>query len=136
MTWEVIANARGRCHLQDMNINQTVTEYLNVWNETDPTRRREAIDALYTEDCQYADPIAVVNGRDALDALVAGVQKQFSGFTFTLAGAVDGHHAQARFSWGAAPKGVVDPVVVGFDVMILDGNRIRAVYGFLDKVPG
>ena len=119
-----------------MNTNQAVSEYLNVWNETNPERRRAAIDALYTEDCHYADPLAVVNGRDALDGLIAGAQKQFPGFTFALAGPIDGHHAQARFTWSAAPKGAAEPVVVGFDVVILDGNRIRSVYGFLDKVPG
>ena len=119
-----------------MKTNQTASEYLAIWNETDPTRRRAAIDALYTEDCHYADPIAVVNGRDALDGLIAGVQKQFVGFTFTLAGAVDAHHGQMRFTWNAAPKGAAEPVVVGFDVVVLDGHRIRSVYGFLDKVPG
>jgi hypothetical protein len=30
-----------------------------------------------------------------------------------------------------------EPVVVGFDVAVLNGGgQIRSVYGFLDKVPG
>jgi hypothetical protein len=119
-----------------MNTNQVIATYLSIWNETDPKRRRAAIDALYTEDCHYADPIAVVNGRDALDGLIGGVQRQFPGFTFTLAGRVDDHHAQARFTWHAAPRGAAEPAVIGFDVVVLDGERIRSVYGFLDKVPG
>jgi hypothetical protein len=119
-----------------MNTEQIVTRYLDIWNETDSRRRRAAIESLYAEDSGYADPIAVVRGHDALDGLIGGVQKQFAGFVFTLAGKVDAHHSQARFTWHAGPRGSAEPVVVGFDVIVVDGDRIRAVYGFLDKVPG
>jgi hypothetical protein len=64
------------------------------------------------------------------------VQQQFPDFVFTLGGAVDAHHEQARFSWHLGPAGAAEPVVVGFDVAVLDGDRIGSVYGFLDKVPG
>ena len=54
---------------------------------------------------------------------------------FTLAGPVDAHHRQARFSWNLAPAGA-EPVVVGSDVALADpGGRLTAVYGFLDQVP-
>ncbi|HEU4411857.1 MAG TPA: nuclear transport factor 2 family protein [Polyangiaceae bacterium] len=119
-----------------MTIEAIVTNYLNAWNETDAARRRAALEALCTADCHYADPLAVVNGRDELDALIAAVQRQFPGLTFSLAGAVDRHHAQARFTWHAAPPGAAEPAAVGFDVVLLDGDRIRSVYGFLDKAPG
>jgi len=33
------------------------------------------------------------------------VQEQFPGFRFRLAGAVDGHHDQARFGWEFGPAG-------------------------------
>lgn len=54
---------------------------------------------------------------------------------FTLAGPVDAHHRQARFSWDLAPEGA-EPVVIGSDVALTgpDG-RIVAVFGFLDRVP-
>jgi hypothetical protein len=115
---------------------QTVIKYLNAWNETDATRRRVAIAALCTEDCEYTDPLARVSGPSALDQLIAGVQRQLPGFRFSLAGKVDSHHDQARFTWHAAPEGAHEPVVVGFDVFLLDAGRVRSVYGFLDKVPG
>jgi len=114
---------------------QTITKYLDAWNETNPARRRAAIDALFTEQCHYVDPMADVSGRDALDGLIAGVQKQFTGFTFALRGTVDTHHGQARFTWQAGPAGAPD-MVIGFDVVVLEGDRIGSVYGFLDKVPG
>jgi len=114
---------------------QVVFRYIDVWNQTDARKRRADIDALYAADCGYADPIAVVRGRDALDGFIGGVQRQFPGFVFSLAGKVDAHHAQARFTWHAAPRGASEPAVVGFDVLVLEGDRIREVYGFLDKAP-
>jgi hypothetical protein len=119
-----------------MLTEQIVIRYIDAWNELDPRRRRAAIDALTTEDCGYVDPATAVRGRDAIDGYIAGVQKQFPGVVFSLAGKVDAHHGQARFTWHGAPKGASEPAVVGFDVVLVEGERIRDVYGFLDKVPG
>jgi hypothetical protein len=117
-----------------MNVHDIVQRYIDIWNETDPERRRAAIDRLYTEDCAYSDPIGAVNGRAGVDAFVDGVQRQFPGIQFRLVGAVDAHHAQARFYWHAGgPTG--EPAAIGFDVAVLAGDRIRAIYGFLDKAP-
>jgi hypothetical protein len=68
--------------------------------------------------------------------VIAGAQAQFPGLVFRLAGLVDAHHRQARFSWGLGPAGE-EPLVVGFDVAVAgpDG-RLTSVLGFLDKVPG
>jgi len=114
----------------------TVAKYLDAWNETDATRRRVALAALFTDDCEYTDPLATVSGQSALDQLIATVQRQMPSFEFTLASAVDSHHEQARFTWQASPEGATEPVVVGFDVLLFAQGRIRRVYGFLDKVPG
>lgn len=108
--------------------------YIEIWNATDPARRRAAIDELYTEDCAYTDPLGAVTGRAGIDGFIAGVQAQFPGIQFTLGGAVDAHHDQARFVWHAGAPGAA-PAAIGFDVMIVAGDRIRAIYGFLDKAP-
>jgi len=116
------------------DITTIVRRYIDSFNETDARRRRAAIDSLYTEDCSYTDPNVALTGRDAIDAFIAGVHQQFPGVVFTLAGAVDAHHDQARFTWHAGPPGAA-PVAVGFDVTVFDNGRIRRVYGFLDRVP-
>jgi len=118
-----------------MLTEQIVIRYIDAWNELDPRRRRAAIEALYVEDCAYVDPAAAVRGRDALDGYIAGVQTQFPGMLFSLAGKIDAHHAQARFTWHAGSKGAPEPVVVGFDIVVLEGERICNVYGFVDKLP-
>ena len=109
--------------------------YLATWNETDPTARRRAVDELYAQDARYVDPLAAAEGREAIAATIGAVQQQFPGYRFRLAGPVDGHHDQARFSWELGPESG-DAPIVGFDVVTTDGRgRLQSVLGFLDKVP-
>ena len=116
-------------------MNDVITRYLACWNETDPAARRTLIDEVWADDADYVDPLAQVHGREAIDATIAAVQRQFPGFVFTLAGPVDAHHRQARFTWGLGPEGA-EPLVVGFDVAVTDDDsKIVSVLGFLDKVP-
>jgi SnoaL-like domain len=118
-------------------MQEIVERYLAAWNETDAAKRRELVDALWASDASYTDPLADAHGRAEIDGLIGAVQQQFPDFVFTLGGPVDAHHDQARFSWHLGPAGAAEPVVVGFDVAVLDdGGQIRSVYGFLDKVPG
>jgi SnoaL-like domain len=116
-------------------MQEIVEKYLAAWNETDPAKRRALVDEVWAENGSYTDPLADVRGRAEIDGLIGAVQAQFPGFVFTLGGTVDAHHDQARFSWHLGPAGAADPVVIGFDVAVLDGDRIGSVYGFLDKVP-
>ena len=109
-------------------------QYIATWNETDPAARRALIDEVWAADGRYVDPMADVAGRDQIDAVIAAVQAQFTGMTFRLAGTVDAHHDQARFTWELGPDGTA--VVVGFDVAKRDADgRLALVLGFLDKVP-
>lgn len=117
------------------DVSNLIDRYIATWNETDQTARRAAIAELWAENGTYTDPIAVAEGRDAIDATIAAVQAQFPGLTFTLAGPVDAHHDIARFTWELGQAGG-DALVIGFDVAVLDADgRITTVHGFLDKVP-
>jgi hypothetical protein len=109
-------------------------QYIATWNETDPAARRALIDEVWSPGGQYIDPLAEVAGHDQIDAVIAAAQEQFAGMTFRLAGAVDAHHDQARFTWELGPEGTA--LVVGFDVAKRDADgRLALVLGFLDKVP-
>ena len=116
-------------------MNEIVERYLAAWNEKDSSKRRSLVEALWTQDGSYTDPLADAHGPAEIDGLIGAVQAQFPDFVFTLGGGVDAHHEQARFSWHLGPAGAPEPVVIGFDVAVLDGDRIRSVYGFLDRVP-
>jgi hypothetical protein len=110
-------------------------KYIAAWNETDPSARRALIDEVWSPGGRYIDPMAEVTGRDQLDAVIDAVQAQFTGLTFRLAGTVDAHHDQARFSWELG-RGGTDAIVIGFDVAQRDADgRLALVLGFLDKVP-
>ncbi|MBX6768456.1 MAG: nuclear transport factor 2 family protein [Actinomadura rubrobrunea] len=118
-----------------IDARELIDRYLAGWNEKDPAARRAAVDALWTEDAAYVDPLVAVEGREAIDGAIAAVQAQFPDFVFRLAGDVDAHHHLARFTWELGPKDG-EAVVVGFDVAeFSEDGRIRKVHGFLDKVP-
>lgn len=115
-------------------MNDIVAQYLEVWNITDPTARKAAVARVFTPDATYTDPLMAVRGHDAIDAGIAAARAQFPDWVFRLAGPVDGHHEQVRFTWELGPADG-PAVVVGFDVAVVDGDRIATVYGFLDRVP-
>jgi hypothetical protein len=117
-------------------MQEIIERYIAAWNETDPSRRRELVDAVWAPDGSYTDPLADARGRAEIDGLIGAVQDQFPGFVFTLGGPVDGHHHQARFTWHLGPASGGEPIVIGFDVAVLaEDGQLRAVHGFLDKVP-
>jgi SnoaL-like protein len=110
--------------------------YIAAWNETDAGARSQAVAALYAEDARYVDPLVDAEGREAIAATIAAVQAQFPGFVFRLAGPVDAHHDQARFTWELGPAGQPDAPIAGFDVAVRNGaGRLSTVFGFLDRVP-
>jgi hypothetical protein len=117
------------------DFNELVGTYIAAWNQTDAAARRDLIGQVWAEDGRYIDPLAEVAGHEQIDAVIGAVQAQFPGLRFRLAGPVDAHHDQARFTWELAPDGA-EAVVVGFDVAKRDSDgRLALVLGFLDKVP-
>ena len=116
-------------------IENIVHRYIDSWNQTDARSRHAAIRELYTENAGYTDPLAAVQGWDAIDQFIGGAQQQFKGLVFSLAGKIDAHHDTARFTWHLGAPGAKEPLVIGFDVAVAENGRLRQVYGFLDKVP-
>jgi SnoaL-like domain len=110
------------------------TRYIAAFNESDPDRRRQQLEALYTPDCTYTDPHVELRGAAQINGFIEQTQERFPGVTFRLGGAVDAHHDQARFQWQAGPPEAPD-AFVGFDVIVTEGGRIRDVYGFMDAAP-
>lgn len=119
-----------------ITVHETVDRYLQIWNQRDAATRLASIRAVFSETCSYTDPLAAMVGHDGIDRFIAGVQQQFAGVRFVLAGTVDAHHDVARFTWHARLEGREDPLAIGFDVVVLDGERVKQVVGFLDKMPG
>ncbi|MEP6853674.1 MAG: nuclear transport factor 2 family protein [bacterium] len=109
--------------------------YVAAWNETDAIVRSERVEALFSPDARYVDPMTISAGHAGIAATIGAVQEQFPGWQFTLRPPVDAHHDQVRFAWSLGPAGAEAPVL-GFDVAECDTDgRIRLVLGFLDQVP-
>ena len=109
--------------------------YIELWNERAAGRRRELLSENWTTDASYVDPLMNGDGRDGIDALIAGVQQKFPDFRFSLIGEPSGFGDRIRFSWGLGPEGVDSPIK-GTDFAVLSGDgRIKSITGFLDQVP-
>jgi hypothetical protein len=108
--------------------------YIAVWNETDAARRAALIEAHWTADAHYADPMAQASGPEQISALVGAVHQRYPGFRFNLFGKAEAHGDNLRFSWTLGPSGAED-LIQGTDFARLDAGKLRSVTGFLDKVP-
>lgn len=116
------------------DINTIARNYIELWNERTPSRRREMLVTNWTSDARYVDPLMAGDGHDGVDALIAGVQQKFPDFKFALIGQPNGFGDHIRFSWGLGPDGVDSPIK-GTDFAVLKDGRIRSITGFLDQVP-
>jgi hypothetical protein len=127
----------GVTQTQTHTPTQTIVDgYFAMWNETDTARRRETIAAVWAPEASYVDPMFVANGREGLDALVAGLHQQYPGHRFSLVGSIDVHHDRARWAWEfLGPDGATVASGVDFAVLAADG-KLRDVTGFFQAPSG
>lgn len=107
---------------------------LEVFGEHDPARRQAAIRELYVEDSVFSDPHGRHLGHEALDDAVAALHKLLPGYAFKTLAAPQTLEDSGRLAWAFGPP--EDPQrVTGLDVIVVRGNRIAALYTFLDQPP-
>jgi len=118
------------------DVTTTIEGYFAVWNETDPTRRRELIAKTWSDDASYLDPMLDAEGQVGIDAMVTTVQEQFPGHQFRLAGPIDSHHNRVRVLWELTGPNGGAPVISGLDTgVIASDGRLHSITGFLDHAP-
>ena len=105
-----------------------------VFGESDAKRRRAAIDELWTENAALYVPPGVVGGRDAIDKFAGDLRATHPHFVYTPTGEPQALHNAGRLAWGSGPRGEA-PDYTGWDVIIVEGGKIAALYVFLDQ-PG
>ena len=115
--------------------NTVARRYIELWNERVAGRRRELLAENWTTDASYVDPLMKGDGRDGIEALIAGVQQRFPDFKFHLIGEPNGYGDHIRFSWGLGPDGADSPIKGTDFAMLSKDGRIRSITGFLDQVP-
>lgn len=109
--------------------------YIEAWNEADSAARQRALAAVFVARCTYVDPLAAVHGVAELSSFIGAVRERFPGARFALGGRFEHHHDQARFDWTAHVPGRDEPVAAGLDVVVLEGDKLKDVHGFLDIAP-
>jgi hypothetical protein len=73
----------GKGKAMSYSISTLLTRNLHdVFGENDGTRRRAAIDEIYTEDCVFYDPQGVYRGRDEIDRVAGEIKATHPDFRY------------------------------------------------------
>jgi hypothetical protein len=102
-----------------------------VFGEGDAARRRAAIDTLYTDDPVLYAPNGVIEGRAAIDKFAGDLRALHPHYVYTPHGTPQAVQNGGRLAWGSGAPGAA-PEYTGWDVLITRGDRIAALYVFLD----
>jgi len=107
----------------------------DVFGENDGTRRRAAIDEIYTEDCVFYDPTkGVYRGRDEIDRVAGEIKATHPDFRYQPIVGPEELGNGGRIQWVSGRPGEA-PAYAGTDFIIARDGRIAALYLFFDKLP-
>lgn len=104
---------------------------LEVFGERDPAKRKAVISEIFSDDSVFFDPDGEYVGRDSIEKVVTALQAKFPDFVFRTVGAPQALGNAGRLAWGFGPENE-PPRVTGTDVILVRGDRIAALYAFLD----
>jgi hypothetical protein len=102
-----------------------------VFGEPDTKKRHNNIARLWAEDGVFIDPDARYEGHSGIALAADGLAKKFPNFIFTERGEIVAYHGVGKLDWGFGPVGA-EAVVTGSDVLVMKGDKIGAIYTFLD----
>ena len=107
----------------------------DVFGENDPTRRRAAVDEIWTEDGVFYDPNGgAYRGRDEIDRVAGAIRATHPDFRYQSIAEPEELGNGGRLRWVAGRPGE-PPAYAGTDFIIAREGRIVAVYLFFDKLP-
>ena len=114
-------------------------EYVQLWNEADPSRRAESIARLWIPEGRHFVRTLEVRGYAQLEQRVAGSHEKNvrdGGFRFRRAGDVQALQDSLMFHWEMVLAGTDAVAALGVEFMLLgpDG-RIRTDYQFVLPTP-
>ena len=117
------------------SISTLLTRNLHdVFGENDGTRRRAAIDDIYTEDCVFYDPTkGVYRGRDEIDRVAGKITATHPDFRYQPIVGPEELGNGGRIQWVSGRPGEA-PAYAGTDFIIVREGRIAALYLFFDKL--
>ena len=106
----------------------------DVFGESDPVRRRAAIDEIFTEDCVFYEPKGIYRGRDEIDCVAGVIRATHPDFRYQPIAEPEELGNVGRVQWVSGRPGE-PPAYAGTDFIIARDGRIAALYLFFDKLP-
>lgn len=120
---------------EDPDFDAMMKANLHLFGEADPTKRAEALEALWARDGMLVDPEGVSIGHEAISANIGALLKQIPpGTRFEAVGDAAGHHGLGRLRWRTVTNGAPGPVT-GTDIAIITAGKITGLYVIFDPVP-
>lgn len=105
----------------------------DIFGESDPGRRRAAIDALLTEDCVFYAPNGTHRGRDEIDRIAGEVKAMHPDFRYQPIAPPETLGDGGRVRWVSGSPDA-EPAYAGTDFIIARDGRIAAIYLFFDPL--
>ena len=102
-----------------------------VFGEPDAQKRRATIARLWADDGIFVDHNALYEGHAGVEHAAASLVNKFPDFTFTEHGEIQVIEGAGKLDWGFGPVGAAE-VVTGTDILVTKGDKIGAIYTFLD----
>jgi hypothetical protein len=136
-----LASGTGLIHNQttskgNVQMAQTIETLLRenlhgVFGEHNAQKRRNNIARLWAEDGVFIDHNSRYEGHSGIDQAAAGLVERFPNFVFTERGEFQAFNGVGKLDWGFGPAGD-KAVITGIDVLVMKGDKIGALYTFLD----
>ena len=79
----------------------------------------------------FIDPESRYEGHAGIARAAEGVVKRFPTFVFTERADIQAYNGVGKLDWGFGPAGA-EAVITGSDVLVMKGDKIGALYTFID----
>jgi len=114
-------------------VDDLVTHYVGMLNDTDAASRARTIDRYYTDDTVFNDPEGLITGKAELNALVGKLQAANKGFTFRQTGTAAIQNGAVRVLWTFGPASQPGKIA-GEDILTIVDGKIATTTVFLNSV--
>jgi hypothetical protein len=125
------SSSEGNAYMAQTIENLLRENLYGVFGEHDTEKRRNNIARLWAEDGVFVDHNSRYEGHSGIDHAVAGLVEKFPNFVFTERGELQAFSGVGKLDWGFGPAGE-EVVITGIDVLVMKGDKIGALYTFLD----
>lgn len=104
---------------------------LSVFNEPDPTKRKQAIEKTYAPNVVWHEPGATYVGHEGIFTRAGELLAQNPGWVYAPVGEPSSvaHAGVLRFGFGPAGQ---EPVVTGTDVVIVENGLVVALWTIIE----